>query len=167
VIQPAYIIDFGKYSLIPEVVIQRINNLQNYITCSALCEDDQYLYIRFNIGLYGWGPNNRRADNLKFYWGLYNKATGSFSVLPFNSNLPVYGNEEGMTNDIDGGMRFWPQSIDSQGRKIALMSGKVIRETLTDQWLSNSRASSPEKKEALRQFVKTLTDNDQVVVVVE
>ena len=165
VIQPAYIIDFGKYSLMPNAAIQRTNDLQDNIICSSLSEDNQYVYLRFHQG--ADNPNNRTANKVKFWWGLYHKASGSFSVLPFNSSLPVRGNEEGITNDIDGGMQFWAQSIDSQGRKIALMSGKLIRETLTDQWLNHSKASSPEKKESLRQFVKTLTDNDQVIVVVK
>lgn len=162
IIQSAYILNFGKYSLTFDAAFHRPNELKDYMMCSVLCEDDQYLYLRFNHGFDS--PKNREEDIVKFWWGLYQKSTGNFSVLPVNSSKP---NDKGINNDIDGGMPFWPESVDNQGRRIALKSGKLIRNMLTDKWFENSKASSPEKKELLEQFVKTLTDTDNVIIIVK
>jgi hypothetical protein len=160
VIQPAYIFDFGKYRLTPQAVWERHNELMDYMICEALCEDNQYVYVRFCRGFNS--PNNREKGTVKFWWGLYHKSTGSFSVLPINTSDPDKG---GITNDLDGGMPFWPQSVDAQGRKIALTRGETIRETLTDDWFARSKAADPEKKEQLRKMVNTLTDDDWIVTV--
>ncbi len=161
VIQPAYIFDFGKYRLTPQAVFERPNELMDYMMCSAVCEDNQYIYVRFCKGLNS--PNNREKGKVKFWWGLYHKSSGRFSVLPINTSDPDKG---GITNDLDGGMPFWPQSVDAQGRKIALTRGEVIRKTLTNDWFARSKAADPEKKDQLKRMVNTLTDDDWVVTVV-
>ena len=165
VIQPVYVIDFGKYRIFPEVVIPRTGELKGYMMCSSMLEDDYYVYLRFNEGFDS--GNNQRDGIVKFWWGLFHKDNEIFSVLPVNSNTSSFN---GITNDLDGGMPFWPQHIDGQGRKIAVLQGYDIyqmKNTLTDQWFENSEALFPEKKEDLKQFVKSLNVTDKVIVVVK
>lgn len=154
IIHPVYVIDFGQHKLTPEAWIKQSEELQNCIILRDMCEDEKYLYLYFHKGY----DNHKNSNEIKYWRGLYNKATGNFFVLPDNSYI---------INDIDGGMSFFPKSIDSQGRKMAFYRGKTIKKTLTAEYFENTKASNPNKKESLKQFVKTLSDDDMVIMVVK
>ena len=135
---------------------------QMYII-QSIREDDRYLYILFSKN-YDC-PANRENGKVRFWWGLVDKTTKAFFTLPFVSDSDP--DTKGFENDLDGGLPFWPKQTGEHGEKIAQTKGIYMKEQLTASWFSNSKALNPQKKEKLAQFVKTLKDDDIVIIIVK
>ena len=131
---------------------------QIYIVQSVR-EDERYLYITFTVRKFQ--ESNKRRQ----WYGLYNKNTGEFFTLPVLSDSRFY--ENGITNNLDGGLPFWPQSFGVNGEKWMYMQGKEMKTLLTDKWFAQSKALKPEKKASLMQFLQTVKENDYIVIMIK
>ncbi len=87
---------------------------------NSLRETNDFLFIRYkqkNDGL-----NNRKKNTVKFFYALFNKKDGKIYHNPGYTSLP-----EGIANDIDGGMPFWPDIITPQGEMMKLCIRKGFK----------------------------------------
>ena len=162
-LKPEYLLDVGTSGRATNRGKKSDVHIDLMYIVQQIKEDDRYLYIKFSKN-YDC-PANRSSQKVRFWWGLYDKAKNEFFTLPFisDSNPDVKGFE----NDIDGGIPFWPTQIGERGEKIAQTFGKQFKEQLSPAWFSQSKALDSQKKEKLVQFVKTLKDDDRVIIIVK
>jgi len=77
-----------------------------------------------------------------------------------NITLPLVSGrnpaEKGIENDIDGGLPFWPHQVGSQGEKYMYASGENMKNRLPK-----------ETTEKLKQFMQSVEDDDQTIVIVK
>ena len=151
-LKPEYLIDMGKsgratnQGKIEDVRIEQMYILQ------ILLEDDRYFYISFTKDRDF--PINRNNQKVHFWWGIYDKTNREFFTLPLVSDRNP--EEKGIENDIDGGLPFWPHGVGNQGEKYMYVTGENMKNRLPKE--------TPEK---LKQFMQTVEDDDQIIVIVK
>ncbi len=77
-----------------------------------------------------------------------------------------YKQHEGIENNIDGGLPFWPKY--AQGNTLATHYNALeLKEKLTPEHFEQTMAKNPKQKEALQKLVNSLkTDDNPVVMIV-
>jgi hypothetical protein len=116
---PTYIFDFGESKVDYMEGLDPNSDISEKFMLNSMFETANFLLIRYTQN--NDSPNNRKKNSVKFFNVLFDKKqmklyhqTG-FSIEP-----------EGINNDIDGGMPFWPDYITPKGEMIKLVSGKMI-----------------------------------------
>ena len=104
---------------------------------------------------------NRQKQTVKFYNALFDKKEGKLYHQPGFTLLP-----EGLDNDLDGGMAFWPDFITPQGEMMKLVSGKVLKDYINSDDFKKSTISE-EKKQKQISMASGLRPTDMVVVIVK
>ena len=156
---PVYIIDFGDFKvnfmdgLNPEV------DLSGRYLLKSLYETNNYLFIRYKQ-FYN-DPVTRKKNTLKYYNAFFDKKESKLYHLPGFTLLP-----EGLENDLDGGMPFWPEFITPQGEMMKLVSGRVLKNYINSDNFRKS-AISKENKQKQISMASGLRPTDMVVVIVK
>lgn len=95
---------------------QQLEGLASKVLLENICEDDRYLYLTLR-----WGV----TDNKQYI--LYNKRNGGVRNV----------GKEGMANDIDGGVPFFPQFIREDGTKIMYVGAEEFIEKASSNGLAS------------------------------
>ena len=156
---PVYILDFGKYKF---SFIDGLNpnfDLSDKFMLNSICETDSFLFIRYTQN-YDC-PLTRKKLTVKFYNALFDKKEGKLYHQPGFTLLP-----EGLENDLDGGMPFWPEFITPQGEMMKLVSGKVFKDYFNSDEFKKASVSE-EKRQKLISMASGLRPTDMIVVIVK
>jgi len=156
---PIYIVDFGEYKF---NVMDGMNvdfDLSDKYMINALEETNNFLFIRYTQN-YDC-PNNRKKNAVKFCNVLYDKREGKLFHQPGSTPDP-----EGLENDIDGGMPFWPDYITPGGEMMKLVSGRVLKDYIKSEEFRKSSASEDKHQKQIS-MVSGLKPTDMVVVIVK
>ena len=156
---PVFVLDFGKYKFNFMDGLNADFDLSNKYMLNSLHETNDYLFIRYTQN-YDC-PNTRKKNAVKFYNALFNKKEGKLYHQPGSTLLP-----EGLENDIDGGMSFWPEFITPQGEMMMLVSGRVFKDYVNSEDFRKSTISK-EKKQKQISIASGLRPTDMVVVIVK
>jgi hypothetical protein len=73
---------------------------------------------------------------------------------------------EGIVNDIDGGMPFWPEFITQQGEMMKLVSGKILKDYISSPSFKKSDISD-EKRQKQISMVAGLRNTNMVIIIVK
>lgn len=151
-LSPAYIFKFGKFKgSFDEIAKKHFKILNKCIQVINFLETNNYLFFRFFY-------------NENFFIGQYDKINQKFYRLT-NPNGEFSAK---IYNDIDGGMPInpWSNPYDSGGELYKLVDAVVLKEQLTNEYLENSEAKYPEKKEQLKKFLGELSIDDNPILVI-
>jgi len=156
---PVYIIDFGDFKVNYMDGLNPNFDLSDRYLLKSLYETNNYLFIRYKQ-FYN-DPVSGKKNASKYYNALFNKKEGELYHQPGSTLIP-----EGLENDIDGGMPFWPEFITPQGEMMRLVSGRVLKDfTNSDEFRKAS--ISEEKKQKQISMASGLRPTDMVVVIVK
>jgi len=156
---PVYIIDFGKLKVKFMEGLNPDIDLSGKYLLNSLYETTNFLFIRYTEN-YDC-PSNIRKKAVKFYNILFDKKQGKLFHQPGFTFLP-----EGMLNELDGGMPFWPEFITPQGEIMKLVSGKNIKDYINSEAFKKGPATSDQRKKQVS-LAYGLKDRDMIVMIVK
>jgi hypothetical protein len=156
---PVYIITFGDSKVNYMDGLNPDFDLSGKYLLKSLYETNDYLFIRYTQ--YYDNPLTRKKNAVKFYNALFDKKEGKLYHQPGFTLLP-----DGLENDLDGGMPFWPDFITPQGEMMKLVSGRVLKDYINSDEFKKSSVSE-EKKQKQISIVSGLRPTDMVVVIVK
>lgn len=141
---PSYIINLGSYKGKEDVFVQGgdVSMIPN-----SFREGSDYLFFKLIVPLNMFSHMN---SNERIGFTVYDKTEDRVTALPYNSEF----NANGITNDIDNGIPFWPDLIT--GNKMY-----QIVDALT--FIDKSMLSGSAK---MKEIASTLTENSNPVIVV-
>lgn len=156
---PTYIIDFGESKVDYMDGLNPNFDLSEKYMLYSLHESNNHLFIRFTKN--HDGPTNRKKKVVKFYNAIFFKKEGKLFHHPGYTLEP-----EGIINDIDGGMPFWPDYITPQGEMIKLASGKMIKDYINSTKFRESTISEGNRKKQISVGTE-LRPSDMVLIFVK
>jgi len=156
---PVYVIDFGEYKVNYMDGLNPDFDLSEKYMLYSLHESNNHLFIRFTKN--HDGPTNRKKKVAKFYNAIFFKKEGKLFHHPGYTLAP-----EGLTNDLDGGIPFWPEFITPQGEMMKLVSGRVFKDYVNSEDFKKSTVSKENKQKQIS-MASGLRPTDMVVVIVK
>jgi len=156
---PVFVLDFGKYKFNFMDGLNADFDLSNKYMLNSVHETNDYLFIRYTKN-YDC-PMTRKKQTVKFYNALFDKKEGKLYHESGFTSLP-----EGLTNDLDGGMPFWPDFITPQGEMMKLVSGKVMKDYVNSDEFKKSSVSEEKKRKQIS-MASGLKPTDMIVVIVK
>jgi hypothetical protein len=156
---PVYNINFGEFKVNYMDGLNPDLDLSGKYMLNSLRETSDFLMIRYTQN--NDSPNNLRKNAVKFYNVLFDKKEGKIYHYPGFTLIP-----EGLINDFDGGVPFWPDFITPQGEMMKLISGKVIKDFVNSSEFKNS-AVSGEKRQKLISMASGLKPTDMIIMIVK
>jgi len=169
-----YIFKLGKfkfpthYRVLP--LREYYKKYKDYIWIHNIIETENFIFLNciFN--------NHYPLDTYKLYLinnklrrgqapilGIYNKNEDNmFFVMPQNSN--DIDNPNGIENDIDGGMNFFPMEKINDSTLIMWINSFELKNYTNSEAFKNSTPKYPEKKKELEQLANSLDENDNPVL---
>jgi hypothetical protein len=155
---PVYIIDFGAFTVNYMDGLNPDFDLSDKYMVNSLQETGEFLMIRYSQN--NDSPNNRKKNTVKFYIAFFDKKESKLYHQPGFTLMP-----QGLLNDIDGGMPFWPDFITPQGEMMKLVSGKVLKDFINSSEFKNSLVSG-EKRQKLISMSSGLKATDMIIMIV-
>ena len=76
----------------------------------------------------------------------------------------MYITEQGLTNDLDGGVNFWPRTIINDSTFVSWIEASKLKEYIASNEFKESNPKYPEKKEELEKLANSLKDTDNPVL---
>jgi len=156
---PVYNVDFGEYKVKYMDGLNINIDLSDKYILNLLCETDNFLLIRYTQN--SDSPNNRKKNAVKFYNVFLNKKEGKLYHQPGFTLLP-----EGILNDLDGGMPFWPDFITPRGEMMKLVSGKAMKDYINSAGFKEASVSE-EKRQKLVSMASGLKLTDMIIMIVK
>lgn len=156
---PVYIIDFGEFKVNYMEGLNPDLDLSGKFLLNSLHETDNFLFIRYTNNQDS--PNNIKKKAVKFYNVLFDKKQGKLFHQPGFTLL-----SEGILNDLDGGISFWPEFITPQGEMMKLMSGKNIKDYINSEAFTKGPATSEQRKKQIS-LANGLKDRDMIIIIVK
>jgi hypothetical protein len=117
--KPIYLLNLGKYQMPYEIFSNSLEDFSkkcfDYIILNQILENENYLFMIFEFGkhfpfknvdeipvsVFGTTLTSRNTNVA----AIYDKRTSTFTLLDGENGM-------GFSNDIDGGISFWPSFID-------------------------------------------------------
>ncbi len=156
---PAYIIDFGEFKVDFNEGLDPNSDISEKFMFNSMHETNDFILIRYTQN--NDSPNNRKKNSVKFFNVLFDKKQMKLFHQTGFSNEP-----EGIINDIDGGMPFWPDYITPQGEMVKLVSGKMIKEYINSDRFRETTISEENRKK-LVSIGSELKSSDMVLIFVK
>lgn len=150
-ITKGYIIDWGNVShnqSIEDFYFRNANNSNKASVWSLIPETDYKTYFRVRKG----------NDTYLFE---YNKVTGTTRSMIEDRDNP------GIINDLDGGINYFPYYTNREGDLwIVYDDAFTFKEKHSEEFLNSPTSRNPEMKGNLIEFLKTLKEDDNPVLVI-
>lgn len=156
---PVYLIDFGNFKVSYNDGLNPHIDLSNKFLLYSLYESDDFLFVRYTQN--NSSVNNIKKNAVKFYNALFDKKQGKLYHQPGFTLLP-----EGISNDLDGGLPFWPDFITPQGEMMKLVSGKVIKDYINSQAFKKANISEENRQKQVS-MATGLKNTDMVIMIVK
>jgi Domain of unknown function (DUF4933) len=156
---PVYIIDFGDFRV---NYIDGLNpdfDLSGKFLLKSLHETNNYLFIRYTQ--YYDAPAIRKKNAVKFYNAIFDKKEDKLYHQPGFTPLP-----NGLENDLDGGMPFWPDFITPQGEMMKLVSGQILKDFINSEVFKEAKISGNDRQKQII-MASGLKPTDMIIVIVK
>ncbi len=123
---------------------QELEALSSKLRIETVCEDHRFLYITLEWGVSG-----------KYQYILFDKKTGQTRNV---------GNE-GLVNDLDGGLPFFPQQIEKDGTMIMWVTAEALIEKIEKQNHSKLKEQYGAAYENISQLASRLSPDDNHILI--
>lgn len=151
--KPYAIFKLGKTKLDPNVmfnarnpnVAQMIKEISNYFEISKILETDNYLFTNIAFGV---------ADSSKYC--IFNKQSAETMIIE----------DEGLKNDIDGGIRFWPKYIYNDNILVDYIDAFKFISLLKNGESNSQSREGDNRNDKLEILKKSLTETSNPVLIV-
>jgi hypothetical protein len=156
---PVYFLDFGKFKVNYMDGLNPDFDLSKKYLLYSLFETNDFLFIRYTQN--NSSPNNIKKNSVIFYNAIFIKKEGKLFHLPDFSNTP-----QGLNNDLDGGLPFWPDFITPQDEMIKLVSGKCLKDYINSAEFKKTEISEEARKKQIS-LTKGLKPTDMILIFVK
>jgi hypothetical protein len=156
---PVYNIDFGKFKVNYMDGLNASIDLSDKYILNSLHETNDFILLRYTQN--SDSPDNRKKNAVKFYNAFYDKKERKLYHLPGFTPLP-----EGLANDLDGGMPFWPDFITPQDEMMKLVSGRTIKDYVHSEEFKTADISQENRRKQIS-LASSLRATDMVIVIVK
>jgi hypothetical protein len=161
---PAYILKLGPYKASKMEGVDPDFKLIGKIIPGEWAESDKFIFMTFAKDDYDC-PNSRNKKTVKIYHAIYSKLDHRFSVIegdPFDYSPEI------LCNDIDGGLPVWPTSymIGKKGEILFPLKSKELKNRIASNLFRNSNASESKKNDLIK-FARSLSDNENILMIVK
>jgi hypothetical protein len=156
---PVYVFNWGDFKVNYLDGLNPDIDLSNKYILNSLYELNNFILIRYTQN-YDC-PNTRKKNSVKFYYALFNKKDGKLYHQPGFTPLP-----NGLENDLDGGMPFWPDFITPQGEMMKLVSGQILKDFINSEVFKEAKISGNDRQKQII-MASGLRPTDMVVVIVK
>jgi hypothetical protein len=156
---PVYIFNWGKFKVNYLDGLNPDIDLSNKFILTSIKETNGFLFIRYTQN-YDC-PNTRKKNTVKFFNAIFDKKEGKIYHQPGFTLQP-----EGLENDLDGGMPFWPDFITPQGEMMKLVSGKILKDYVNSPGFKEAAISEKERQKQIS-MASGLKLTDMIVVIVK
>jgi hypothetical protein len=146
-LQPHAICSLGSMKCVANVAglnKQQVEALSSKLRIDNINEDNRLLYINLV-----WGMDGNSC------YALFDKTTGEVSGL----------GEEGLINDIDGGISFFPQQIEDDGTMLMWLQAEDFKEKILSSDYEQQKAKYGDKFEKVHKLASSLLDDDNPVLI--
>jgi hypothetical protein len=149
--KPYAIFKLGKSKLDPNImfdgrnqnVAQMIKEIENYFEISKIIETDNFLFTNLAFGV---------ADSSKYC--IFNKQSAETIIIE----------DEGLRNDIDGGIRFWPKYIYNDNILVDYIDAFKFLNMLNNRE-SNKSEQSKNRNDQFEILTKKITETSNPVLI--
>lgn len=154
---PLYRYEVGKhnhhYSQIKDVSKYWEAERKGLLSCYAIRTSlisDNYIFGGFNYkGL--------------IHWVLFNRNTNQKVIIPTKSTID-YQSLEGIKNDLDGGIDFWPKRISKKGEIYTWYKVEDLKSKMAQS--NHEQMKNPKAAQRLKELLKNLPEDVNVIVAV-
>lgn len=151
---PYIILDLGKmkenhnpdYSQIQTFEeVQRLMTESTKLSVGNVLENSNYVYVRLSWGLDG-----------EYVYCVCDRQTKAFVSL----------NDNGLLNDLDGGIFFFPEKIEANGDMITWKTVEEFKEEILSKDYATQKAKYGERFEGVYQLANSLQEDDNPILVI-
>lgn len=128
------------------------SSLKEKLFLGFFMEDDQFFYMVF-----GWGFGG------EYLYATYNKQTGQ---VINQGNGGYLSFTEGLDNDIDGGLSFFPYTVLPDGSRIQWKTAEEFKENILKKNYEENKKLYGNKFEKVHQLAQSLDDDDNPVLII-
>ncbi|MCD7936101.1 MAG: 6-bladed beta-propeller [Tannerellaceae bacterium] len=154
-LSPYTVVDLGQMSMSATPTGTNVDavfdDLSKKLMLSFLSEDDHYLYMVF-----GWGFSGN------YLYSTYNKVNGT--VVNYG-NGEIQNTEYGLTNDIDGGLPFYPYVVTPDGTRIMWKSASDFKNAIMEKDYEKGKSEFGSKFETLWNMAGSIDEDDNPVLI--
>jgi len=154
---PYIIIDLGemRMSASPKGTDENrdavMNEMNEKLYLIQLMEDDNFFYMEF-----GWG------FTVNSLFATYNKKSGQITNYGNSTFMSPKG---GLTNDVDGGLPFYPKMIDAKGTRLMAQNALTFKEEILEKRdYTRQKEKYGSKFEKLYQLAESLEEDANPVM---
>ncbi|MBI9067088.1 MAG: DUF4933 domain-containing protein [Salinivirgaceae bacterium] len=160
---PVYVFNLGEYKVSKQDGLDPDFDLSGKIIPHEWADAKNFGFLTFTKDSYDC-PSNRRKKKVEIYYALYSKISGELAIIkgdPYNYSDYI------LENNIDGGPNVWPASfmIGNDGEILNSIKGADLKDHVkSDRFLNDTVLS--EKKDKLKSLAASLSDTDDVLMIV-
>ena len=161
-IQPAYIFDFGSYSLSKAYLNDSFmeERFQNVINFMSLLGFPNYFFYKMYVTESFAQPKSEYPQPQAIY-GLYDIAENKNILLDTDQYL-----QSGIINDINGGLPFIPLCYAGNNEVVGLWLPDMMKEKLTDEYFASQTIKDQQGHQKLKEILKNMNEDDNPVIVI-
>jgi hypothetical protein len=174
---PIYRFDFGKYKCpskeVESLSSKSVKMIENFIFIDNIFETSDYLFLDCNFNKHT--PAKRSSPSFidgyeSHYYtvdllGVYNKQSNELTFsLPEKTDSRLI--RTGLYNHIDGGPKFYPKKMINDSTMAMWIDAYLIKKHVESKEFIQSEPLFPERKIALKEFVNSLSEDDNPVLMV-
>ena len=163
-LRPVYVLNLGQYKVNKQEGVDPDVSLKGKLIPVSFADAKNYIFMTFAKDNHVC-PKNIRNKSLKLYHALYSKIEHK---LHFVKSDPTDYYRELLVNDLDGGVCVWAEShmINKKGEIMVSLKGEDLKEHVNSTLYLDSSASL-DKKEQLKLFANSLSNQDDVLMIVK
>ncbi len=163
-IVPLYVFNLGQYKVTKQEGVDPDVKLDGKILPQDWAETKNYIFMTFTKDNYDC-PKNRKNKSVKIYHALFSKSSNQLQIVksdPFDYEAPI------LVNNIDGGYPVWPLSyqVASNGEIMLSLKGSDLKTQVKSSGFQKSAAPA-DKKEKLKQLAVSVSDLDDILMIVQ
>lgn len=157
-LQPYFILDLGEMQMpaSPKGTINERDAVLAWINeklfLTDMLEDEHFFYMTLSWGF-----------SMKSLFAVYNKQTGKATSFGDGGFLTT---DKGLTNDIDGGLPFFPNAILPDGYRIQWKSALTLKEDILEKDYETNKKLYGDKFDKVYQFAESLDEDDNPVLMI-
>jgi hypothetical protein len=164
---PVYVLQMGKYKITPNEGFSPGVDISSKLYVDKFSETRSRIFLRIKQDYDS--PVSRKAQTLKVYFAIYDKYSSELVLLPvdpigyFKSDKELY-ERQGISNNIDGGLPFWPEKVSASGEMYQMIKGDELKAHIRSDEFKNSDA--PQIKKDKLVVLANQISPDQLVLIV-